>query len=141
MTVTGRNSSIPLDRLPPAPSGTWIVYDGACPMCSRITRWKAVRAGLPGVRLISAREAAAPEVAWLRAQGIVLDEAMALHDGARLHIGSAAMERILRLETMGRLRWLAPLLRPGVPGDQIYALFKVGRAISLFVLGRRRMNY
>jgi len=141
MTVEHRNGSVPLDRLSPAPSDLWIVYDGACPMCSRIARWKAVRAGLPGVRLISAREANAPEVVWLRAQGVVLDQAMALHDGAWLHIGSAAMERILRLETMGRLRWLAPLLRPGVPGDQIYALLRMGRAISLFMLGRQPMNY
>lgn len=137
----GGNRAVPVDRLDPAPSENWIVYDGDCPMCSRLTRWQAVRAGLPGVRLISARDTTAPEVAWLRAQGVRLNDAMALHDGETLFTGSAAVERLLRLETAGRLRWLAPLLRPGVPGDQVYALLKLGRAAGLFLLGRRGMDY
>lgn len=140
MTRIG-NAAVPLGQLDPAPSKNWIVYDGDCPMCSRLTRWRAVQAGLPGVRLISARDADAPEVAWLRTQGVRLNDAMALNDGERLFTGAAAVERILRLETVGRLRWFAPLLRPGVPGDQVYALLKLGRAAGLFLLGRRGMDY
>lgn len=128
-------------RRPAEPSASWIVYDGECPFCSRFARLKAVRAGLPGLRLISAREAGAPEVAWLREQGIKLNDEMALYDGETLYLGVAAMERILRLETMGRARWLVPLLRPGIPGDQVYALLRLGRAASLCILGRRTLDY
>lgn len=123
------------------PSASWIVYDGECPFCSRFARLKAVRAGLPGLRLVSAREAVAPEVAWLREQGIKLNDEMALYAGETLYIGVAAMERILRLETMGRARWLAPLLRPGIPGDQVYAMLRLGRIASLRILGRGTLDY
>ncbi|MBZ0123295.1 MAG: hypothetical protein K8F31_05360, partial [Roseovarius sp.] len=72
---------------------------------------------------------------------IRLNDAMALHDNDALYVGAAAMERILRLETMGRARWLAPLLRPGIPGDQVYALLRLGRAASLRLFGRRKLDY
>lgn len=135
------NRIAPLQDLSPAPSGNWIVYDGECPWCSQITKWRAVREGLPGANLISAREEDAPEVRWLREQGVKLNDAMALHDGTMLYVGSAALERILRLETMGRAKLLAPLLKPGFPGDLVYALLKLGRAISLRLLGRKPISY
>jgi len=135
------NQIIPLDSLDPAPSRNWIVYDGDCPWCSQIVRWRAVRNGLPEAGLISARDQEAPEVRWLREQGVKLNDAMALNDGGTLYTGSAALERILRLETMGRMNAIAPLLRPGFPGDLVYFFLKLGRGISLRILGRKPLGY
>lgn len=91
--------------------------------------------------MISARDNLAPEVLWLRSEGICLNDAMALQDGNQLYTGSAALERILRLETMGSLKYLAPLLKPGFPGDQVYAALKIGRAMTLRLLRRKKISY
>ena len=65
--------------LPNAPEGNWIVYDGDCPFCRNYIRLTRLKQAIGPVRLIDAR-AGGPEVDFVQARGLDLDEGMAMLD-------------------------------------------------------------
>jgi predicted DCC family thiol-disulfide oxidoreductase YuxK len=102
-----------------------LVYDGACPFCTRFATMVRLRAAVGAVELVNARDGG-PEIERLRAQGIDLDQGNVFSYGGRDYVGPEAMQAIATLTgleglfgrmvawmiaTPGRARLLYPLLR------------------------------
>lgn len=118
-----------------------IIYDGACPVCSRYVRLLRMRR-LASVNLIDAR-LGGPEVSAARAQGLRLDDGMVFRIGDSWHHGADAMHRMALLSTpvglFNRINfWLfrSPRLAPW-----LYPVLKAGRSCLLRLLGRPRLGF
>jgi predicted DCC family thiol-disulfide oxidoreductase YuxK len=114
------------DDAPAAPEASAVlVYDGACPFCTRFATMVRLRAAVGEVALVDAR-AGGPLIERLRAKGIDLDEGNVFSYGGRDYVGPEAMQAIATLTglgggfgrlvawmiaTPGRARLLYPVLR------------------------------
>lgn len=102
-----------------------LVYDGACPFCTRFATMVRLRAVVGAVELVDARQGG-PLIERLRAQGIDLDQGNVFSYGGRDYVGPEAMHAIATLTGLegpfgravawmigapGRARLLYPLLR------------------------------
>jgi predicted DCC family thiol-disulfide oxidoreductase YuxK len=102
-----------------------LVYDGACPFCTRFATMVRLRAAVGAVALVDAREGG-PLIERLRAKGIDLDEGNVFSYGGRDYVGAEAMQAIATLTGLdgafgrmvawmirkpGRARLLYPVLR------------------------------
>lgn len=77
-----------------------LVYDGACPFCTRFATMVRLRAVVGAVELVDAR-AGGPLVERLRADGIDLDEGNVFSYGGRDYVGPEAMRAIATLTGLG----------------------------------------
>lgn len=102
-----------------------LVYDGACPFCTRFATMVRLRTAVGAVELVNARDGG-PVIERLRAQGIDLDQGNVFSYGGRDYVGPEAMQAIATLTGLeglfgrmvawmiaapGRARLLYPLLR------------------------------
>lgn len=102
-----------------------LVYDGACPFCTRFATMVRLRAAVGAVELVNARDGG-PVIERLRAKGIDLDQGNVFSYGGRDYVGPEAMQAIATLTgleglfgrmvawmiaTPGWARLLYPLLR------------------------------
>jgi len=81
----------PMIDPPFASSGSFLIYDGDCPVCANYVLLAGLRQKIPDLQLISARDAADPRVRQAWDTGIDLNEEMALFYAARWYIGAEAM--------------------------------------------------
>lgn len=117
-----------------AESGVEIFYDGECPFCSAYARMLNLRRTVGRVELIDARSAD-PRLKALRAQGVDLDEGMAVVYGGRLYVGAEAVRILSVLSESGGI--LRALMRSPRRAALLYPLLKGGRNLTLKLLGRR----
>ena len=133
--------SVIAGQVPASRDETIIVYDGACPFCSRYVRLLRLRAAVGDVRLLDARDGG-PEVAEIRARGLSLEEGMALvHQGNTYH-GADCLHRLALLTTPSGLfnRLTATIFRSPRLSRALYPVLRCGRSAALFLLGRPRLG-
>jgi predicted DCC family thiol-disulfide oxidoreductase YuxK len=109
----------------PAHETAVLVYDGACPFCTRFATMVRLRAVVGTVELVNARDGG-PMIERLRAKGIDLDQGNVFSYGGRDYVGPEAMHAVATLTGLhgwfgrvvawmigapGRARLLYPLLR------------------------------
>ena len=113
-----------------------LVYDGGCPFCSHFAVLSELRGGIPGLRIVDGRDAAALRH-QLAARGFHLRDGAMLLQGEQVLHGAAAITWIC-----GRLRPSAPLLQllgPLFRGSErsrrLYPLLLLGRRLALALKG------
>lgn len=126
MPVVGDDPGRPREASGGAQSA-WLVYDGACPLCSRYVRFVRLREAVGDVQLVDAR-AGGPVVEEIRRAGLDLNAGMVLDFGGRYYAGPDCVHALALLSsrsgTLNRLnavvfrsptlaRWLYPVLRAG----------------------------
>jgi len=113
-----------------------LVYDGACPLCTRFATMVRLRAAVGEVELIDAR-AGGPVIERLRAQGIDLDQGNVFTFGGRDYVGPEAMQAIATLAGLGGMagRLVAWMVRSPGRARLLYPLLRGGRNLMLRLKG------
>ena len=121
-------------------TGTVVVHDGDCPVCSQFA--KLIRLRATAVTLFDARKDTHPAVALCVAAGFDLDAGMAVAVGGKFDHGDAAMVVLASLTTpMGLFNRLnAWMFRPSRRARRLYPVLVGGRNLSLRLMGRRRIG-
>jgi len=116
----------------------WIVYDGACPLCSAYVRMVRLKQALGDVRLVDAREGG-PVVEEVMAQGFDLDQGMAMKMGGRFYHGGQVMHMIAMMSSEAGLfnRLHAWAFRSPLRAKVLYPPLRTGRNIALRLLGHK----
>lgn len=125
----------------PERDGAVIVYDGACPFCTRYARLVTLRQAVGPVTLLDARQGG-PLVSRLAAEGYDLDEGMVLLYGGQTYHGGDCLHMLALLSGGGgaanRL-WAAVFRRPGT-ARRLYPVLRAGRNAVLRLLGREKIG-
>jgi len=113
-----------------------IVYDGACPFCSRYVRLVRLREQF-AVELVDARQE--PERAG--AYGLDLNEGMIVDVDGVPHHGDAAVWILSTISSRVGLwnRMLAALLSSPGRAKFFYPILRLGRGMTLRALGRKKL--
>ena len=121
-------------------SPTLLIYDGACPFCSRYVRYLRLKEAVGELRLIDAR-AGGPEVEEARSQGFDLDEGMVLRHGGVYHHGADCLNRLALMSSPSGIfnRVNAALFRSPRLSALGYPLLRCGRNLALRLLRRPRL--
>ncbi len=114
-----------------------VVYDGDCPFCRNYVRLMALRKAVGHVELIDARTQD-PTVRRLVELGYDLNEGMAAIYGGKIYYGR---DSVVLLSSMAHEQgWLgrlvAVLLRDPNRAALLYPVMKVGRRVTLKILGK-----
>jgi len=121
--------------------GSFVLYDGECPVCSRFVAWNRLREIRPDIRLIDARQAH-DLVTQFREHGIEINDTMVIKLGNLVLVGSDAFAAVVKLgaprptvSTM-LIKWLAnsPIMGP------MYPFLVVCRKLLLRVMRREQIN-
>ena len=120
---------------------TYIVYDGECPFCSRYVKMVRLRDAVGTVELVDARRNY-PVVAGRKAQGVNLDDGMALVRGDRVAHGDACIHEMALMTTpVGPFNRLnAAMFRSARTARLLYPVLRFGRNTALRLLGRGRIG-
>jgi predicted DCC family thiol-disulfide oxidoreductase YuxK len=117
---------------------TWIVYDGECPFCTNYVALMQIRRLIGDVELLDARKPH-PIVRLLIDRGYDLNEGMVVICRDQILYGKGAVVFISLLS--GDIGWFGQALRWILRGQRrasfLYPIMKLGRRLTLFVLGRR----
>ena len=101
-----------------------LVYDGDCPFCASYAGLKRLRERYPDLELVNARDKPLhPAVTEVRRRGLKIDDGMALVDGDQVYYGASAMRRFHSMP------------------DRLYFLLRLGRNVTLRLLGRRKLGF
>jgi predicted DCC family thiol-disulfide oxidoreductase YuxK len=113
-----------------------VTYDGACPVCRSVVRRLKARHG-EEITLIDAR-ATPDRVAALAARGLDLDEGIVVKAGESYFSGAEATRYLAGLHVGAS--WLDRLFAWAFGSPRraafLYPLFRAGRRLLLFLLGR-----
>jgi predicted DCC family thiol-disulfide oxidoreductase YuxK len=123
------------------PATNYLVYDGACPFCTRFVTYTRLRHSIGSLPMIDSRSAR-PEVDEVSRLGFDLDQGMVLKlEGAFYH-GAACVHVLALLSTRSGLfnRTLSIVFRSPVAARLLYPPLRGGRNLTLFLLGRRRLS-
>lgn len=122
-------------------TGVTILYDGACPFCSRYVRLLRLRRAVGDVRLVDARSNC-PEVLRVTERGLSLDDGMVLISGDEMYGGAEAIRRLALLSTPSDTfnRFNHRLFRSGTRSRALYPWLRHGRNLALRMLGRSRLK-
>lgn len=119
----------------------WLLYDGACPFCSRYVKWVRLGESLPGLRLINARTGG-PELEQVRSAGLDVDQGMVLAMDGRLYHGKDCINVLALLSTpagtFNRLNRL--IFSSSRLAALLYPALRAGRGAALALLGRPRIT-
>lgn len=118
-----------------------IIYDGECPFCSAYVRMVRLKEAVGPVKLTDGREN--PDVtARLHAQGIDLNETMAVNYGGTFYAGPRAIEILSMLSSDSGFvnRMMARLLRNKRRADFFYPVLRFGRNSALRLLGKEKID-
>lgn len=118
-----------------------LVYDGACPLCSRFATMVRLRAAVGAVALIDARKGG-PVIERLRAKGIDLDQGNVFSYGGRDYVGPEAMHAIAALTGLGGLFGKAVAWMVGAPwrARLLYPLLRGVRNLALWFKGEPQLG-
>ena len=104
--------------------GIWVLYDGACPMCSSVAHALQIRERYGALHLLNARTASNdPLYREVSRRGLELDEGMVIAANGRLHHGADAVTFMARfgasaspvsaiVKAVLRFRWVARVSYP-----------------------------
>ena len=125
----------------PRAAGLTLIYDGACPFCSRYVQLLRLRRSVGEVRLVDARQAQS-EVRRLAELGFSLDDGMVLLIGDAIYSGADAMTRLALLSTGsdGFNRFNQWLFRSSSRSRLLYPWLRAGRNSALRLLGRPQLR-
>jgi predicted DCC family thiol-disulfide oxidoreductase YuxK len=114
-----------------------VVYDGECPFCVNYVALMNLRNAIGLVTLVDARTEAAPVKEIVRL-GYDLNEGMAVIFGGSVYYGEDAITFISSLTNSRNLagRLLSRLLRSRERAAVLYPIMKLGRRVTLKVLGK-----
>lgn len=114
-----------------------VIYDGECPFCSSYVNLMALRNQVSEIELVNARSDD-PRVVDVQKKGYDLNEGMIVIYNAQIYYGSEALALISKLNTKTDTipRLLAKTLGNSTRARILYPALKIGRAITLKVLGR-----
>ena len=119
-----------------AEAGATLVYDGACPFCSRYAALLRLRAAVGPLRLVDARAHAQSRRA-ARERGFDLDRGMWLQLGEQDYYGADALRMLALLSSrsgwFNRLNYR--LFRHRAAARVLYPLLRGCRRIALRLLG------
>ena len=123
------------------PDGNWIIYDGDCPFCKNYMRFTKLKQSIGPVRLVNARDGG-PEVDFVKAQGLDLDEGMAMYYQGRLYHGGDCLNIMAMLSSHSGLfnRFSAWVFQSPGRARALYPALKCGRNLALKLLGRRKIS-
>lgn len=123
------------------PAANYLVYDGACPFCTRFAAHTRLRESIGPLPMIDSRSAS-PEVDEVRHLGFDLDQGMVLKLHGTFHHGAACVHVLALLSTRSGLfnRTLSIVFRSPVAARLLYPVLRGGRNLTLFLLGRRRLS-
>ena len=115
-----------------------IIYDGDCPFCTAYVTLVRLRETVGAVELVNARSGD-PRVATLLAEGVDLDEGMAVLWQGRRHVGAEAVHLLALLSGQGGglNRLQRRLFRNPRAARRIYPWLVRGRRLWLRLAGRR----
>ena len=124
-----------------APEGNWVIYDGDCPFCKNYMRLTKLKESIGPVRLIDAR-AGGVEVEYIKAQGLDLDEGMAMYYQGQLYHGGDCLSIMAMLSSDSGLfntltRWV---FQSQGRARALYPTLKCGRTLALRLLGRKKIS-
>lgn len=119
----------------------WVVYDGACPFCSRYVSLVRLRDAVGTVELVDARRGG-PLVDEIRAAGLDLNRGMVLKMDGRLYGGADCIHRLALLSTRSDRfnRLTATLFSSPTAARLLYPLLRAGRSAILLLLGRSGLD-
>jgi predicted DCC family thiol-disulfide oxidoreductase YuxK len=122
--------------LPQDNSAAVIVYDGDCPFCRSYISLMKLREAVGKVDLVDAR-AGGGAVNMLNAKGFDLNEGMAVIFGDKIYYGADAIVfiSIMTHPLRPSSKMLAMLLRNKTRATIIYPIMKLGRQMTLRMLG------
>ena len=122
-------------------SDTQIIYDGACPFCTRYARLSRLREAVGPVTLIDARQGG-PVVEAVQAAGYDLDEGMVLKYAGRLYHGADCLNMIALLSSRSGVanRAMSALFRYPTLARVSYPVLRVMRNLALRLLGHRQIS-
>lgn len=130
-----------IDPNPDTEPAVSIVYDGACPFCSRFVRLLRLRDTLGRVELYDARDGGRI-VDEILAAGLDMDEGMVLKMDGRLYHGEQCIHRLALLSTPSTRfnRLNRALFRSRTLSRLLYPILRAGRNAVLRLLGRPKFN-
>lgn len=115
---------------------TFLVYDGDCPFCSKYVEFRRLKEIYPNLELVDARENPDhPAIAAVRAQGLLIDDGMALVDGKEVIHGADVMKRFSK----GTAYYT--LFKSSGRANIAYSLLRQGRSLVLKMLRRDKLGY
>lgn len=119
--------------------GIEIIYDGACPFCTRYVALVRLRQAVGEVTLIDARSGD-PRVAEVQAAGHDLDEGMVVRHGETIHHGAEAMRFLSLMSSAGASgRLMRLLFADPSRAARLYPIFVATRRATLRLLRRNRL--
>ena len=125
----------------PDRGAVFLVYDEACPLCSRYVTLLRLRESFGRVELVSARDDH-PAVRELTARGCDLDDGIALIEGDRIYFGDECMTRLALVTTpigvFNRLN--AAIFKSPRLSRLFYPILRFGRVLLLRILRRPRLT-
>ena len=115
-----------------------IIYDGACPFCSRYVQLVRIRENFD-VELIDARKRPLLGLQY-KAKGYDLADGMIARLDGENYFGSEAIAIISLVSSRSgiRNRFLATCFRNRKVSATVYPLLRLGRNLTLVLLGRNR---
>jgi DCC1-like thiol-disulfide oxidoreductase len=122
-------------------SGNWIIYDGECPFCSNYVRFTKLKDTIGPVRLINARDGG-PEVDYVKAAGLDLDEGMVLHYQGQDYHGDKCLNMLALMSSDNGFfnKLNAALFSSAAVAKLSYPFLRFGRNTTLMLLGRKKLN-
>lgn len=119
-----------------------VIYDGECPFCSAFVRMTRLREAAGEVRLVDARGMSGA-VRRVLAAGYSLDDGMAVIMDDRIYHGDEAMTLLASLTTRSGIfnRLVRLLFRSPRLARVIYPPLKMGRALTLRLIGRKKLGF
>ena len=119
-----------------------LVYDGQCPFCANYIRLLRLREAFPGLQLLDARENRDhPAVRQLAAQGLLIDDGMALLSDDKVYHGAQSIQALAEFGggSFGRVnRWI---FRSPRRSAALYPLLRCSRNLVLRLLGREKLGF
>jgi predicted DCC family thiol-disulfide oxidoreductase YuxK len=124
-------------RLPAPDADMLVIYDGQCVFCSAYVRLLRLREAVGRVELLDGRTGGIADLA-ARELGLDLNEGMLVLYQGRAYYGNEAMTILSVLTTRSGLlnRAIAALFRFPTLSRLLYPLMKLGRRVTLALLGR-----
>jgi predicted DCC family thiol-disulfide oxidoreductase YuxK len=118
-----------------------IVYDGDCPFCSQYVELVKIRETVGSVRLVNARSGAA-EVIALQHAGYDLNDGMIASYEGRIFHGADCVNLLASLSTRsGTFNQInGAIFSSATLSRLLYPMLRRGRALTLRVLGRSRID-